>query len=388
MGIYVHLPAMPVHDATQSVPIIPLTSDVAKDLKFPKVELHLHLDGGVRHKTLLELSLSKDLDLKGAKTVEDVRNVVTVHAPTTLSKMLIPFDIFLPVIVGDKDAIERIAYELCEDQYKQGVIYFEARYSPHLLCNTVNNHASTLPGGVFMKKGPLEPRGVVEAVKRGFDRGEAAFGIKARSILCCICGYPDWNHEVLELAQSLASQGVVGIDVAGCSRGADEQYEPNILGIFQLTWSIFYDYFDVFLKAIEDMKAERIGHGYRLLRDESAYQKYAVQQRVHLETCPYSSVMTGSVPLDWPHHPIARFAADDVNFSINTDDPTCFENTIMTEYQLAYKQIGLSKLQLWKCVSALITNVNGSLNAAQSSFAQEDVKNEIIAKIMAAKPND
>uniref|UniRef100_A0A914R3J5 adenosine deaminase n=1 Tax=Parascaris equorum TaxID=6256 RepID=A0A914R3J5_PAREQ len=56
------------------------------------------------------------------------------------------------------------------------------------------------------------------------------------------------------------------------------------------------------------MKAERIGHGYRLLLDESAYQKYAVQERVHLETCPYSSVITGSVPVDWPHHPIARYS--------------------------------------------------------------------------------
>uniref|UniRef100_A0A914RQ32 Uncharacterized protein n=1 Tax=Parascaris equorum TaxID=6256 RepID=A0A914RQ32_PAREQ len=45
----------------------------------------------------------------------------------------------------------------------------------------------------------LYPRGVVEAVKRGFDHGEVTFGVKARSILCCICGYPEWNDEVLEM---------------------------------------------------------------------------------------------------------------------------------------------------------------------------------------------
>ena len=48
---------------------------------------------------------------------------------------------------------------------------------------------------------------------------------------------------------------------------------------------------------------------------------------------------------------VYRFADDDVSYSINTDDPLCFENTVMTEYQLAYKDIGLSKLQLWKSVS-------------------------------------
>lgn len=41
-------------------------------------------------------------------------------------------------------------------------------------------------------------------------------------------------HQELFAASTLASEGVVGIDVAGCSRGADEQYEPNILGVFQV----------------------------------------------------------------------------------------------------------------------------------------------------------
>lgn len=40
---------------------------------------------------------------------------------------------------GDIVAIERVAYELCEDQSKQNVIYFEARYSPHLLTNQIPN---------------------------------------------------------------------------------------------------------------------------------------------------------------------------------------------------------------------------------------------------------
>lgn len=55
------------------------------------------------------------------------------------------------------------------------------------------------------------------------------------------------------------------------------------------------------------MKAERIGHGYRLMHDEEAYQEYAIKRRVHLESCPHSSIVTGSVPLDWPMHPTKRY---------------------------------------------------------------------------------
>lgn len=37
---------------------------------------------------------------------------------------------------GDREAIKRIAYEFVEDRAKVGVVYVEARYSPHLLANT------------------------------------------------------------------------------------------------------------------------------------------------------------------------------------------------------------------------------------------------------------
>ena len=34
---------------------------------------------------------------------------------------------------GDLAAIERVAYEFCEDKARNGVLYLEARYSPHFL---------------------------------------------------------------------------------------------------------------------------------------------------------------------------------------------------------------------------------------------------------------
>jgi adenosine deaminase len=54
------------------------------------------------------------------------------------------------------------------------------------------------------------------------------------------------------------------------------------------------------------MHAERIGHGYRMMRDENVYEKYGKTERIHFEACPYSSIMTGSVGLVWAEHPIAR----------------------------------------------------------------------------------
>uniref|UniRef100_A0A183FTQ0 adenosine deaminase n=1 Tax=Heligmosomoides polygyrus TaxID=6339 RepID=A0A183FTQ0_HELPZ len=131
-------------NAMVTVPTV--TEQSEKDLSFPKVVLHLHLDGSIRFSTLLELSLPHGTPLKGAKTVEKLKKVT--HESANLSKLLEAFDLFLPVVRGDKVAIERIAYEMCDDQAADGVVYFEGRYSPHLLC---------LPGG------ELTPKGIVEA---------------------------------------------------------------------------------------------------------------------------------------------------------------------------------------------------------------------------------
>lgn len=68
---------------------------------------------------------------------------------------------------------------------------------------------------------------------------------------------------------------------------------------------------------------------------------------------PLSSVMTASVSPDLSEHPVKRWASDDANFSINTDDPTCFDNSMATELELVSEKIGLSDYQIWKCVTCL-----------------------------------
>jgi len=43
------------------------------------------------------------------------------------------FHVICALPSGDLSAIERVAYEFCEDKAKNGVLYVEARYSPHFL---------------------------------------------------------------------------------------------------------------------------------------------------------------------------------------------------------------------------------------------------------------
>ena len=76
-----------------------------------------------------------------------------------------------------------MAYEFCEDAASEGVVYVEARYSPHYLSNTTKQEFSA---GL----GTVSPRDAVHCVNRGFKRGQQDFGITVRSILACIRNYP------------------------------------------------------------------------------------------------------------------------------------------------------------------------------------------------------
>ncbi|GMR49459.1 hypothetical protein PMAYCL1PPCAC_19654, partial [Pristionchus mayeri] len=253
------------------------------------------------------------------------------------------------------------------------VVYFEARYSPFLLISENSVHT---------------PRQVVEAVTRGLRRGKDAFGVDSRQILCMVVAFPQYNWDLLSLAESTKHLGVVGIDVAGDSPQGNEQFGQAVVqvfkaahqkGIHRTAHAGESGSFKEVLNALNEMHVERVGHGYHILDDETAYRKNFIEnRRAHLEACPLSSVMTGAVTPDWSNHPVKRWANDGVDFSISRDDPTCFDNTIYSEMKLVNTQIELTVHQLWQA----------QLNAAKASFAEQPLKSRIIAKVMAGKPKN
>ena len=52
-------------------------------------------------------------------------------------------------------------------------------------------------------------------VNQGLQEGERDFGVKVRSILCCMRHQPNWSLEVVELCKKYQHQTVVAIDLAG-----------------------------------------------------------------------------------------------------------------------------------------------------------------------------
>ena len=99
---------------------------------------------------------------------------------------------------GDADILERIAYELCEDEAKEGVLYFEVRMSPQLSSNTVENawreegnFSEDIPTEKYTQPAnPCTPNQVIESVLKGLKRGEQEFGVYSSLILSCMTQFP------------------------------------------------------------------------------------------------------------------------------------------------------------------------------------------------------
>lgn len=266
-------------------------------------------------------------------------------------------------ISGDVGAIERITYELCESQWKENVLYFEVRFSPHLLSNTIKH---------FFVSEPIpsdSPTAVTAddalcAVIKGLDRGLRDFGIHARIILCTIKGQDGWSFDVLRMATEFALKGVVAIDIAGDEGRYSEEERSAFekakqLNIHRTVHSGETGPATNILYAVDKLHAERIGHGYHVIDDQDIYEM-CKNRNIHFETCPYSSYYTGAVKAT-EKHPIVTFAEENVNFSISKDDSTQTKSTLDSEYELL-RQMGLNELHLIRAVSNVICNVSIKFN--------------------------
>lgn len=335
----------------------------------PKVELHVHLDGAIKPETILYYGRLRGVPLP-ADTAEKLQEIVGMDKPLSLPEFLEKFNYYMPAIAGSREAIKRIAYEFVEMKAKEGVVYVEVRYSPHLLANS---KVEPIPWN--QAEGDLTPDEVVALVSQGLQEGERDFGVKVRSILCCMRHQPNWSLEVVELCKKYKQQTVVAVDLAGDETlqgsslypGHMKAYEEAVKsGIHRTVHAGEVGSAEVVKEAVDVLKTERVGHGYHTVEDEALYNRLR-QENMHFEVCPWSSYLTGA----WKpgtEHAVIRFKNDKANYSLNTDDPLIFKSNLDTDYKMTKNDMGFTEEEFKRL----------NINAAKSSFLPEHEKRELL----------
>lgn len=340
------------------------------DKTFPKVELHLHLEGAIRPRTVWEIAQKRGVNV-GVTSLEDLERELVGWETGDLATFLEEFTKFMPAVIGDREVIKRISYELCEDLANQGVVYFETRYSPQLFANSPG--IERVFGG---PEGDVTPRDVVRMVNEGIREGSRDFGIQGRTILCMLREKPEWSPQVLQLCKEFHNDTVVGIDLA--NNEAIDLYKEHIeafkgaaeAGIHRTCHAGESGPASSVRTAVEVMGAERIGHGYHIIDDDSVL-KLVKDKCIHLEVCPTSSTRTGALKPDFDKHCAKRFLREGLNISINTDDPTIFGTWMTKEFGIARNHFGMDD-------KALATM---TLNSARACFLPQDEKMALVSEL-------
>lgn len=294
----------------------------------PKAELHVHLDGSLRASTMIELAAERGVSLPSIDAEELGRRLLANDA-RSLEDYLTAFEVTVTVM-QDAPALERLAYELAEDQAAEHVRYAEVRFCP--LLNT---------------RGGMEAEDVLMAVLAGLERARGPFGIDSRVIVSALRHFPPASSvELAELAVSMRDRGVCGFDLAGPETGHPVRDHAEAFALAHrhgLPVTIHAGEAagpESIREALDVGHAIRIGHATRLWEDPELARR-VLDDGVTLEICLTSNVQTRAVAA-YEAHPLRRYYDLGMRVALCTDNRLVSGVTLTREYARARDALDFS----------------------------------------------
>jgi adenosine deaminase len=269
------------------------------------INLHCHLEGCVRPATAAALATS----LGVPEPAGGWEAALVMRQPADLTVFLAHVAAAYPLL-GDPDALRRVAREAVEDAAADGQAFVEVRFGPA----THRRDWFPIPD-------------VIRAVRDGLREGSARSGLPTGLVVCLLRHSDrDTNLEVARSAAALAGDGVVGLDIAG-----DELLLPDLepyvepfriaaaAGLGLTAHAAEAGPPESVRAAVERLGARRLGHGSRVVDDPDVLA-WSVDEGLAFEECPTSNVLTGAAP-SLAAHPIHRFLAAGARVVLGDDDP-------------------------------------------------------------------
>ena len=331
--------------------------------KMPKVQLHDHLDGGLRPQTIIDLAHEKGIPLPESDPDALGDWFFRGAAQGDLPKYLEGFAVTTSVM-QDAESLRRVAREHVEDLAADGVIYGEIRFAPVL-------HTSS---GLKMEE-------VVEAVLEGVNEGSLKTGTIARIIICSLRHMdPAITLDSAKVATQFRDRGVVGFDLAGDESGhPPADHNDAFQYLRKKNFNITIHAGEAFglssiWQAIQHCGAHRIGHATRLVEDDTVpgdhrgtLGEYILDHRIPLEMCLSSNLHTGAVK-DLEEHPFPRYLREGYRVALNVDNTLMSRTTLTREWQLAQDLFSLQISDYERI----------AINAVKGAFCEHSLRKTLI----------
>ncbi|MBD0349475.1 MAG: adenosine deaminase [Thermoleophilia bacterium] len=297
---------------------------------FPKIELHVHLEGAIRPRTLLEIARRNGFELPA----QDEAGLAELYR-------FRDFDHFIEVwilttnVLRTADDFRRITVDYAAEAAGHGAVYVEAIFSP----------IERTWRGVGWDD-------IFTGYCEGAEEAREVHGIEMRLTPDITRGAPVEEAEVaLDYALKYRDRGVVGIGLGG----EETLYAPELFtrvfararaeGLASVPHAGEVVGPASIRGALDALGAQRIRHGIRAVDDPALVRELAERGTV-LDVCPLSNVRTGAVrSLD--EHPLPRLVAAGVRCTVSTDDPAMFDTDLTREYEAA-RSLGVEPQALYE----------------------------------------
>ena len=296
--------------------------------RIPKVELHCHVEGTVRPKTVLELAAKAGRPLP-------TENLDDLYAYDSLDSFLSIFWLVQETLVSREDW-SRIAYESLIDGAAHGLRYREMFFTP----------ARHLADGQDLGA-------IVAGLTDGIEAAEAAAPVRCFLIADVDRAFgPAAGLELVDAVAELRRAGkaerVIGIGADSTELGID-------LGSFAPAFAVAKRHGlrrtshageavgcgpSNIQIALDVLSAERIDHGVALPEDRDLLARVA-GEGIPLTVCPTSNVVIANRFRSLAEHPLLDLLHAGVRVTINTDDPAMMQWDLGREYSAVGEAYGL-----------------------------------------------
>ena len=340
--------------------------------KLPKVDLHRHLEGSIRPKTLLEIAKQNKITLP-TYNLTKLTSLVTVSKPKpNLKEFVKPLETVVRCFCNE-EAIGRVTYEAIKDAYRDNVRYLELTFSFAFVVSTHNLPLYT----------------VLDSLLNDIKLAERKFPVKTALIVGIA---PLWKehkwpspNEIFDAVLSFKDKAILGIGL--CSELKDST------PLFVAKKDVWQNFIQISKKAkdeglsvhvhagevgkakcvkaaIEDLGADRIGHGINVVQD-SRILRLVLEREIPLEICLTSNIMSGAVS-SIREHPFKRLYDMGAVVTLNTDDPSLCQTTLTNEYMFAMNAFQLSLADIREII----------LNSISASFLTRQEKEQMAKSII------
>jgi aminodeoxyfutalosine deaminase len=284
----------------------------------PKIELHVHLEGAVRPRDLIEIAARNGVTLP-ADNAEDLAELYRFRD----FEHFIELWLMTTHAVRTAEDFRQVVVSYATEAASHGAVYLEGIFSP----------AERIAGGASWDE-------VFSGFCDGADEAEERLGVRFRLTPDIPRGFPmEAAMETARYAVKYQHRGVVGLGLGGLeAQFPPELYTPAFriakeAGLGSVPHAGEVAGPGSVRGALEALGADRLRHGIRASEDAGLMRELA-SRGIVCDVCPVSNLRTGAVS-SLAAHPLPVMLAAGVPCSINTDDPAMFDTDLSREYEVA-----------------------------------------------------